>query len=101
VLVIAGALVELSTAAVAVAVGYVLLRACGKLAAGRVLPLLAASAPAGAAHALVTPGLLAVAFALAARRALGDELALALSVAVLGTIGAQLLAGAGPDEGGR
>lgn len=99
VLVMAGARAEWSVAVVVMAMAYVFLRAIGKLAAG--LAIGAATGARGTrnlASRLVSPGILAVAFALNATRALGSGLVIVLSIVVLGTIALQLVAGSRDAE---
>jgi hypothetical protein len=96
ILVVAGARTEFTPELAGVAVVYVVLRAVGKLAGGIAAAAMDRASP-DIAPRLLAPGILGVAFALNSARALGPEMAIVLSVAVLGTIGSQLLAGARPS----
>jgi hypothetical protein len=98
ILVVAGARTEITPAIVALAVAYVLLRAIGKLAGAVATVVVDPALSRDAAPHVLSPGILGVAFALNMTRAIGPEAAVLLSVAVLGTIGAQLLAGATPAK---
>lgn len=94
VLVVAGARTEFSVAVAAIAIAYVFMRAIGKLAAG--LAIAAATgtrATRNLASRLVSPGMLAVAFAVDAARAIGPDIIVVVSIVVLGTIALQLVAG--------
>jgi hypothetical protein len=85
VLLVAGAQTVVSPATLALACAYAVLRTLG---------VLAGSIAAGAAAPrLPSPGIIGVAFALNAARGGAAEMSVALSAAVLGTIGAQLLTG--------
>jgi hypothetical protein len=94
----AGARTEVTPGIIAVAVAYVMLRAVGKLAGSIATVVVDPALSRNAAPHVLSPGILGVAFALNMTRALGDDAIVVLSVAVLGTIGAQLLAGAAPPE---
>jgi hypothetical protein len=93
ILVVAGALAQMSIAAVVITVVYVLVRAVGKLAAGRMIPWLAPAAATPTARQLLHPGTLPIAFALASARVIGADLTVAVTVAVLGTLASSLIAG--------
>lgn len=98
ILLVAGARTEITSGIVAVAVAYVLLRAVGKLAGSIATVVIDPALSRDAAPHVLSPGILGVAFALNMTRALGDNATALLSIAVLGTIGAQLLAGTAPPE---
>lgn len=97
ILVVAGARTELTPGIAGVAVIYVVLRAVGKLAGGIAATAIDRATSPDIAPRLLAPGIFGVAFALNSTRALGPEMTVVLSVAVLGTIGSQLLAGARPS----
>jgi hypothetical protein len=101
VLLVAGARTEITAGIVALAVVYVLVRGAGKLAGTYAGRLVDAAPARDLASRLLSPGVLGVAFALNMTRAAGPEMAVVLSVAVLGTIGSQVLAGLGRPEHGR
>jgi hypothetical protein len=86
VLVMAGAHATFSIPLFAIAVGYTVLRACGKLTgrwiAGRVSP--AGRVPT--TQLLIAPGAFGVAFALNIVRAMGADFAPVLTVVVIGTV---------------
>ena len=93
ILVAAGARVEMSAPAVTLAVAYTCLRTAARTAAGWIGARAARSG--GARHTSLTclpPGVFGVAFTLNAVRAVGPEASMLLAVAVLGTIGADLVA---------
>ena len=98
ILVVAGARTEVTAGIVGLAMAYVLLRAVGKLAGSIAATIIDPATSPDVAPRLLSPGILGIAFALNAMRAVGPDMALVLSVAVLGTIGSQLLAGARPSE---
>ena len=98
ILLVAGARTEITSGVVALAVAYVLLRAVGKLAGSIATVVIDPALSRHAAPHVLSPGILGVAFALNMTRALGDDAIVLLSIGVLGTIGAQLLAGAAPAE---
>jgi hypothetical protein len=97
ILVVAGARTELTPGVAAIAVVYVVLRAVGKLAGGIAATAIDRASSPDIAPRLLAPGILGVAFALNSARSLGAEMVVVLSVAVLGTLGSQLLAGARPS----
>jgi hypothetical protein len=92
VLVMAGAHANFSIPVFAIAVGYVLLRACGKLTgswiAGRVWP----AVPPPASQLLMAPGAFGVAFALNVVRAMGTGFEPVLTVVVIGTVASSFVA---------
>jgi hypothetical protein len=98
ILLVAGARTEITPGIIALAVAYVLLRAVGKLAGSIATVVVDPALSRDAAPHVLSPGILGVAFALNMTRALGDDAIVLLSIAVLGTIGAQLLAGVSPAE---
>jgi hypothetical protein len=98
ILVVAGARTEFSQGIVGLTVAYVLLRAVGKLAGSIVTARAEPATSRDVTSRLLSPGILGVAFALTVVRAIGPDAVVVLSVAVLGTIGSQLLAGTGPPE---
>jgi hypothetical protein len=98
ILVVAGARIDVTVGIIALAVAYVLLRAVGKLAGSIATVVVDPALSRDAAPHVLSPGILGVAFALNMARALGTDAIVLLSIAVLGTIGAQLLAGAAPPE---
>jgi len=92
VLVMAGAHASFSIPVFAIAVGYTVLRACGKLSgswiAGRVFP-----AERGATtQLLIAPGAFGVAFALNIVRVLGADFAPVLTVVIIGTVASSFIA---------
>lgn len=98
ILLVAGARTDMTAGVIALAVAYVLLRAVGKLAGSIATVVIDPALSRDAAPHVLSPGILGVAFALNMTRALGDNAIVLLSIAVLGTIAAQLLAGAAPPE---
>jgi sarcosine oxidase gamma subunit len=93
VLLVAGARAELSSAALALGVGYVVLRVAGQLAAGTVARrVLGAGAPRDLGLHLLPPGVFGVGFALNGVSVVGADASMLLAVVVVGTIGAELVA---------
>ena len=93
-LLVAGARVEFAPVSLGLAMTYVLLRAAGKLAGGLMATRLVRTAvPRHVGLQLLSPGVFGIAFALNTVRAIGPDMSVLLTVAVLGTIGSQLLAG--------
>jgi hypothetical protein len=92
VLVMAGAHAVFSVPAFAIAVGYTVVRASGKLTgrwiADRVFP--ADTRPT--AQLLITPGAFGVAFALNVVRAMGSDFEVVLTVVVIGTVASSFIA---------
>jgi len=92
VLVMAGAHAVFSVPVFAIAVGYTVVRASGKLTgrwiADRVFP--ADTRPT--AQLLITPGAFGVAFALNVVRAMGSDFEMVLTVAVIGTVASSFIA---------
>jgi hypothetical protein len=97
ILLVAGARTDFTAEILGLTVAYVLLRGVAKLAGSLAAPI-APAAPGEVARRLLWPGILGIAFALNALRAAGPEMTAVLSIAVLGTIGSQLLAGASRPE---
>lgn len=94
VLLVAGARTDPSPTSLGLAVAYVCLRTAGKLAGGLIVKRVAGiGAPPDLGVHLISPGILGVAFALNAVRAIGSDMSVVLTVVVAGTIGAELLAG--------
>jgi hypothetical protein len=94
-LIVAGARSTISPGVLALGIGYALLRGAGVLTAGALNPRKAhatASASASASPSLLAPGILGIAFALNAFRAVGPDMAPALAVVVVGTVASQALA---------
>ncbi len=93
VLLVAGARAELSTAALALGVGCVVLRVAGQLAAGAVARrVVGAGAPRDLGLHLLPPGVFGVGFALNGVSVVGADASMLLAVVVVGTIGAELVA---------
>ncbi len=92
VLLVAGARVEPSWPAVGLAAVYVCLRVGVRLAGAAVVTRAVGGLGPRAGVSLVAPGVFGVAFALNAYRAVGQDLAVALSMVVVGTIAADLFA---------
>jgi hypothetical protein len=93
VLVVAGAHADFSLASSAIAAVYVFLRTTGKLVGGAVAGRLAGASNARAfgLH-LLSPGVFGVALALNIVRAVGPDATILLTIVVVGTIGAELVA---------
>jgi hypothetical protein len=99
VLLVAGARAELSSAALALGVGYVVLRVAGQLAAGTVARrVLGAGAPRDLGLHLLPPGVFGVGFALNGVSVVGADASMLLAVVVVGTIGAELVAALMPPR---
>jgi hypothetical protein len=96
VLVVAGARTDFSLASSAIAAVYIFLRTGGKLLGGSVAGRIA-GAGEGRAFGLhlLSPGVFGVALALNTVRAAGPDATILLTVVVLGTIGAELVAEVG------
>lgn len=92
VLLVAGARVEPSWPAAGLAAVYVCLRVGARLAGAAAVTRAVGGFGPRAGAALVAPGVFGVAFALNAYRAVGQDLSVALSMVVLGTIAADLFA---------
>jgi hypothetical protein len=93
ILVVAGARLEFTSGTIGLAVAYVLLREVGKLTGSLVAVWIDPAISRSIATHLLTPGIVGVAFALNALRSGSPDMTAVLSVAVLGTIGSQLVAG--------
>jgi hypothetical protein len=93
-LVVAGASMQPSAALLMLSVIYVVLRVMGKLAGGWLGGRLAGGGlPRGLGFELISPGIIAIAFALNALQVGGDlPAATALGVAVVGSLGSELVA---------
>jgi hypothetical protein len=100
ILVVAGARTEFTAGILGLAAAYVVLRAVGKLTGSIAATIIDPATSPDVAPLLLSPGILGIAFALNAMRAVGPDMAVVLSVAVLGTIGSQLLAGGRLPEDG-
>lgn len=92
VLILAGAHADYAPVALAVAVGYTVLRVVGKLAGRWVAHHLGATPALPPTRLLLAPGAIGVAFALNVVRALGSEYASVLTVVVVGTIASSIIA---------
>jgi hypothetical protein len=103
VLLVAGARADLSPATLALGVGYVGLRAAGRLAAGTVVRRsVDVNVPHDLGFHLLPPGVFGVGFALNAVTVLGTDAAMLLAVVVAGTIGSELVAASfGPRSVGE
>ena len=99
VLLVAGARAEFSLTTLALAVGYVLLRVTGQLAAGGIAARVAGgNALRGLPLHLLRPGVFGVGFALNAVGVLGADASVLLAVVVAGTIGAECVAALVPSR---
>ncbi|MBI3050654.1 MAG: hypothetical protein HYY76_20380 [Acidobacteria bacterium] len=93
VLLVTGARVDLPPSWIGFGVTFLLIRTAAKLVGGWAATRVAGpAAPRDLGIALLSPGILGIAFALNALRAAGPDGALVLSVATVGTIGSELLA---------
>lgn len=93
-LLVAGARVEPSTASLGLAAAYALLRCSGKVAGGLLVRRLAGNRTRPAVgQRLLRPGVIGVALALNAFRAVGADMSVLVAVVVIGTIASELLAG--------
>jgi membrane associated rhomboid family serine protease len=93
VLLLAGARAELSAAALAFGVGYLVLRVAAQLAGGVLARRVAVSnVPADLGQHLLSPGVFGVAFALNAVSVIGADASIAHAAVVVGTIGSELVA---------
>lgn len=93
-LLVAGARVEPSTASLGLAAAYALLR-CSSIVAGGLLVrrLAGRSARPDVGQQLLRPGVIGVALALNAFRAVGPDMSVLVAVVVIGTIASELFAG--------
>jgi hypothetical protein len=103
VLLAAGARVELTEPALALGAIYAVLRIAGKLAGGAIASWSGeAGLPRGVGLRLLPPGTFGIAFAMNALRAGGAELSALLTIAVVGTVLAEMVAAlAGSSEEGQ
>ena len=93
VLLVAGARADLSSASLALGVGYVVLRVVGLLAGGTVARHVAGvNAPRDLGLYVLPPGVFGVAFALNAVSVVGADGSILLAAVVVGTIGSELVA---------
>ncbi|MEP7306138.1 MAG: hypothetical protein ABJA98_11530 [Acidobacteriota bacterium] len=93
VLLVAGARADLSPVALAIGVGYVVLRVFGQLAGGFVARrLVGVSAARDLRRHLLRPGVFGVAFALNAVSVVGADASMLLAAVVAGTIGSEFVA---------
>lgn len=92
VLVMAGAHAVFSIPIFAIAVGYTVLRASGKLTGSWVADRVFPAGPRPTAHLLMTPGAFGVAFALNVVRAMGADFEPVLTVVVIGTVASSFIA---------
>ena len=92
VLVMAGAHAVFSVPVFAIAVGYTLLRACGKLTGSWIARRTYPADPGPTTHSLIAPGAFGVAFALNIVRAMGADFAPVLTVVVIGTVASSFIA---------
>src|SRR5688572_6941238 len=93
VLLVAGARADLSSASLALGVGYVVLRVVGLLAGGTVARRVAGvDAPRDLGLYVLPPGVFGVAFALNAVSVVGADGSILLAALVVGTIGSELVA---------
>jgi hypothetical protein len=93
VLLVAGARADLSTATLALGVGYVLLRTAGQLAAGTMATrVMGVIVPRDLGLYLLPPGVFGVGFALDTVSVVAADASVLLAVVVTGTIGSELVA---------
>ena len=93
VLLVAGARADLSSASLALGVGYVVLRVVGLLAGGTMARHVAGgNAPRDLGLYVLPPGVFGVAFALNAVSIVGADASMLLAAVVVGTIGSELVA---------
>ena len=92
VLVMAGAHAAFSIPVFAIAVGYTVLRACGKLTGSWIADRVFPAGPHPTAQLLMTPGAFGVAFALNIVRAMGTDFEPVLAVVVIGTVASSFIA---------
>jgi hypothetical protein len=92
VLVMAGAHAVFSVPAFAIAVGYTVVRASGKLTGRWVVDRVFPADTRPTAQLLITPGAFGVAFALNVVRAMGSDFELVLTVVVIGTVASAFIA---------
>jgi hypothetical protein len=92
VLVMAGAHAMFSIPLFAIAVGYTVLRASGKLTGSWIADRVFPAGPRPTAQLLMTPGAFGVAFALNVVRAMGTDFEPVLTVVVIGTVASSFIA---------
>ena len=92
VLVMAGAHAVFSIPIFAIAVGYTVLRASGKLTGSWVADRVFPAGARPSAHLLMTPGAFGVAYALNVVRAMGTDFEAVLTVVVIGTVASSFIA---------
>jgi hypothetical protein len=92
VLVMAGAHAVFSVPAFAIAVGYTVVRASGKLTGRWIADRVFSADTRPTAQLLITPGAFGVAFALNVVRAMGSDFELVLTVVVIGTVASSFIA---------
>ena len=92
VLVMAGAHANFSIPVFAIAVGYTMLRACGKLTGSWVANRMFPVGPRTTTQLLITPGAFGVAFALNVVRVMGTGFEPVLTVVVMGTVASSFIA---------
>jgi hypothetical protein len=92
VLVMAGAHAVFSIPIFAIAVGYTVLRASGKLTGSWIADRVFPTGPRPTAELLMTPGAFGVAFALNVVRAMGSDFEPVLTVVVIGTVASAFIA---------
>jgi hypothetical protein len=92
VLVMAGAHAVFSIPVFAIAVGYTVVRASGKLTGRWILDRVFPAGPRPTIQVLMTPGAFGVAFALNVVRAMGSDFEPVLSVVVIGTVASSFIA---------
>ena len=91
VLLVAGARADLSSLALALGLGYVVLRVAAQLAAGQVAGRVVGATRDLGVH-LLPPGAFGVGFALNANSVVGTDTSMLLAAVVVGTIGSELVA---------
>jgi hypothetical protein len=92
VLVMAGAHANFSIPVFAIAVGYTMLRACGKLTGSWIANRMFPVGPRPTTQLLITPGAFGVAFALNVVRVMGTGFEPVLTVVVMGTVASSFIA---------
>jgi hypothetical protein len=92
VLVMAGAHANFSIPVFAIAVGYTVLRACGKLTGSWIANRMFPVGPHPTTQLLITPGAFGVAFALNVVRVMGTGFEPVLTVVVMGTVASSFIA---------
>jgi hypothetical protein len=92
VLVMAGAHANFSIPVFAIAVGYTVLRACGKLTGSWIASRMFPAGPRPTTQLLITPGAFGVAYALNVVRVMGTGFEPVLTVVVIGTVASSFIA---------